>query len=546
MFPFLALPLPSMPGPRFAAEPMVLGGLGISPTTQVEQAATKQGLRLVTSRHDAFLFASHAVANWFTDVAEGVYWNPLDRSVKPASAEGARVHAMSAGLEFTITGPALHNDLLGIQPLYWMQSGEGVMFSNWMGALTAMRGDLNEDDAAWTSTLLVGFAPIGRTVFREVSSLPPNSTLSVTGGKPQVISDPLDIPVGTGSDLIPAIRQALPPPRQPAVYTLSGGWDSRLLASIASGRRLGRRIETWTTGKDDGAGIDLYLARPVARALRSDHYERLPGIDYWPASVDEALTRFEYSTWDHVWLAPLASAVRQRRRPVVDGLAGDVLLKGLFQDPEDDRKGSSVDARRGLWLKLGGRFSQNDVVWSDEALRRFENAFEDFDSSIQGLRDQTTWQTLTVLVTRTARTIGLSPLRLFGPEVPIYLPFVTLPVLASALGPDVHPHRGSDFYRALISSISPKLGGLPSTNDEGIEAPEVHRIGHLETPALEKMVETIRDQGPALELLGPGMRNAIAAGDPDALRGAMARYHSRVLWSVHAYAAWRTAHGMPG
>ncbi len=536
-----------MPGaPSFVAEPLVLGGLAVPPTAQVEQAAARHRLRLLTSRPDAFLFASHEVGNWRSGAEEGAYWNPLDRSVKPVSSEGARVHAMAAGWTFTGAGPALHNDLLGIQPLYWTRFGNGALFSNWMGALTELCGDLSEDEQAWASTFLVGFAPIGRTVFREISSLPPNSTLRVIGGKPYVTSAPLDVPAGTGSDLIPAIRQALPPPRQPAVYTLSGGWDSRLLATIASVRRLGRRIETWTTGKDDGTAVDLYLARPVARALGSDHYERMPGLDYWPGSVDEALTRFEFSTWDHVWLAPLASAVRERKLPVVDGLAGDVLLKGLFQDPEDDRAGSSVDARRGLWFKLGGRFSQNDVVWSDEALRRFESAFDDFDESTQGFRDQSTWQTLTVLVTRTARTIGLSPLRLFGPEVPIYLPFVTLPVLASALGPEVHPARGSDFYRALISSISPKLGALPSTNDKGIETPEVRRIGHLETPALKKVVETIRAQGPALELLGHGMREAIGAGDPDALRGSMARYHSRALWSVHAYAAWRTVHGMPG
>lgn len=525
---------------------MVLGGLGLAPPPQVEQAAIRHGLRLVISKPEVFLFASQGVTPWRTDVAEGAYWNPLDRSVQVSSSEDARIHAMAASLEHSHAGAALHNDLLGIQPLFWTELGDGALFSNWMGALTEVRGDLTEDVEAWTSTFLVGFAPIGRTIFREISSLPPNGTLRVTDGKVLATSAPLEVPDGRGADLIAAIRQALPPPRQPAVYTLSGGWDSRLLAAIASGRRMGRRIETWTTGKDDGVAADLYLARPVARALGSDHYERLPGLDYWPASVDEALARFEYSTWDHTWLVPLASAVRGRQRPVVDGLAGDVLLKGLFQEPDDDRSGSSADARRRLWLDLGGRFSRNDVVWSEPALQRFETAFDHFDETIQGFLDQSTWQTLTVLVTRTARTIALSPLRLFGPEVPVYLPFVTLPVLAAALGPDVHPRRGADFYRTLITTVSAKLGALPSTNDEKNEEPEIHPVGHLTPAALGKVVETIRAQGPALELLGEGMRTAITAGDPEALRKSMARYHSRVLWSVHAYAAWRTAHGMPG
>lgn len=516
----------------------------MAPPAVLQKAIARHALKQVVSRHDGFLLASHGAKPWRAAGEHGWHWHPLDRHAQVGSMREAQTNAMSSGLAFTQTGATLHNDLLGIQQLFWTQVDIGVLFSNSMRVLADSRQGLTENDEAWASTLLLGFAPLGTTIFNEIHSLPPNGTLRFVEGRAVVTGAPLDIPTTGKASLIPAIRRGLPPRRSRTSFTLSGGWDSRLLAAVAAERRLGRRLETWTTGKDDGVALDLDLARPVAELLGTDHNELMPPIDFWPASAKEALTRFDHSTWDHVWLAPLAEAVRRRGKPVVDGIAGDVLFKGLFQDPEDDSDGKTRDSRHKLWLALGGRFSQDHDAWSPEALPRLQTAFESFDHSIRDLLDRPEWQTLAVLVTRTARTIALSPLRLFGPEVPVYLPFVTLPVLSAALGPDIHPNRGAEFYRRLIASVSPEIAALPSTNDDGVVGEQKRFRGHAQSEALSSVIEVIGAQEPALELLAAPMRSAIVSGDPEALRNSLGRYRARVLWAVHSYASWRQVHGI--
>ncbi len=532
-----------MPGyPRFLAEPRVLGGIGVPPPSTLEELIARHELKPVVLRPDGFLYATHGAMPWQTAEEHGWHWHPLDRHAEVGSMKDAQVHAMSSGIAFTTSGPTLHNDLLGIQPLFWTHVDSGVFFSNWMRMLAVLHHNLTEDEEAWASTLLLGFAAPGATVFREICSLPPNGTLRFVQGQAVVAGASLDITTNDRPAVIRAIRRGLPPRRQPAAYTLSGGWDSRLLAAIASERPFGRKLETWTTGKDDGVALDLDLARPVAKVLKTDHHELMPPPEFWPGSAGEALTRFDHSTWDHVWLEPLAASVRRRERPVVDGLAGDVLFKGLFQDPEEDRKGHSRDARYRLWLNLGGRFVEDREAWSPVALGRFETAFESFDQSIQDLLEQPGWQTMAVLVTRTARTIALSPLRLFGPEVPVYLPFISLPVLSAALGPGIHPHRGSDFYRSLIGSVSPRLAALPSTNDDGLAGRTGRPRGHDQPESLAAMIDIIKAQEPALDLLAAPMRSAIVSEDVEALHSSLGKYRARVLWGVHAYASWRQAY----
>ena len=78
---------------------------------------------------------------------------------------------------------------------------------------------------------------------------------------------------------------------------------------------------------------------------------------------------------------------------VVDGLAGDVLFKGLFQDPAADTKGSSLRERHELWGRLGGGRSLRADVWTAEALTVFDElAFPSFDAYISPLVADSTWQ----------------------------------------------------------------------------------------------------------------------------------------------------------
>src|SRR5690606_25065455 len=62
--------------------------------------------------------------------------------------------------------------------------------------------------------------------------------------------------------------------------TLSGGWDSRLLAALATLRRK-RPPVAWTTSPDNGLDRDLTLAPAVAAELGIRHHTVVPGPEAW-------------------------------------------------------------------------------------------------------------------------------------------------------------------------------------------------------------------------------------------------------------------------
>jgi Asparagine synthase len=409
--------------------------------------------------------------------------------------------------------------------------------------LTSFAGSLTLDPRSWPSILLLGFPTPGLSQFREVHTIPAASVVRLVAGKWSLFTSEVDIQ-GEAADfesIIEKLRLGIPM-RTGGTYTLSGGWDSRLLLGIAAGQGR-RRINAWTTSPDDGLDLDLSFARGVAETLRVNHHELVPDEDSWPGSARRAMTRMNHATWQHVWLEPLASSLRRPRRKVVDGIGGDVLFKGLLQVAEDDSSGASVVARRRLWQRLGGRYSDNADVWSSEARRLFtEVGFDEFDKSVRGMRDAPGWQTLAILTTRTARGIACSPLRLFGPEAEVFMPFVRLPVLRQALGPSVHPHRSKDFYRKLLESVIPVMATLPSTNDGRTDVQPITTRRSTHPKAIAAVASMIAHDESALGLLGEGLRSAVALNDITALTTAM-RWHTptRALHAAYCYASWRSA-----
>ena len=253
---------------------------------------------------------------------------------------------------------------------------------------------------------------------------------------------------------------------------------------------------------------DVSIARTVAEHLGSDHRETTPTLSQQRLDLLSALSRFHHSTWLHPWLEPLASGIRKQQHPIVDGLGGDILLKGLLQVPDHDQSGKDSNARYALWQRLGGRSALQEDVWSSAARAMFnEFAFEDFDNAIAPYTESPIWQTLAILMTRTARGISLSPMRLFGPEVRVFLPFLSRASLTAALSPQIHRVRGAEFYRKLISSVDADLGLIPSTNDEQVRSEMKTQKVAYHPMTLKQIANTVTRFDPAIGLLGPRLRD---------------------------------------
>lgn len=524
--------------PTFDHEPLVLGLLGENADGRIAALAGRIGLRRVVSETGLTIYASARLRRWRGTGTGGWYWNPLGPQIRVRSVSDIRHHCRAAGV---VRGDrwSLINDALGLQPLHYVQIGDSVVFTNWVPMLRPLIPTPRPDPVGWAGHMLLG-APIpGRSLLEGVSTLPPAAEISPGPGGPRITHHDISHPkAGTVDDLLAALRSALPRGRSPLSLTLSGGWDSRLLAALLVTSR--RRAEAWTTSPDDGLDLDLDLSGPVAKRLGLDHRVVVQSESSWPSSAAEARRRFGHATWMHPWLIPLAAEVRRSGRVVVDGIGGDVLLKGLLQDPDADSQGTDPQRRSELYDRLGGSRLKAEGLWSRRCVDVFtEVGMRAFDDATDRFSDLEQWQAASILVTRTARCIALSPLRLFAPEVPVRTPFLDEAALSIALGTTIHRQRSGAFYRELIDRVVDGLGSLPSTNDP--KPPGQVRSPRRQTQpeALAALVEPIRRVDAAIELLGGCLRGPVLAGDLTAVSEAIERGPAlNVLQAVATFADW--------
>lgn len=427
---------------------------------------------------------------------ESVTWG----SVFPASAEVKNWRALSeaaglAGLTKRPDGWCLFTDSLGLHPVYHRTIGDITYFASNIDLLV-IEEPLTADWEAWASTMVLG-ATIGQsTAFREIRRLQAASGLIVNRHGVAAVNYEPDWfsyqGAGTPAQLIETLEHALPDigTPAPADIPISGGWDSRLLAGLAV-EKFPRRLRSWTTGQDDGRELDLAFAPDVAEALRLRHKIVRQPASGWPELAIEARSRMQYETWMHVWLIPLARVLHRRSVGVIDGLAGDVLVKGLFVDRHLLGLGSAE--RLDLaFQRIGGRadrflpFMRPDIAESvvGSARAAFQRVAERYEGHINQVA-------LAVLNTRTSRAISLAPLRLFGPETKVWMPYVHPRFMGISLAIDPHVKLDGALSRELLRLVAPSIAELPSTNDSGRKPARTLRRLSGSPEAVSWMVETI-------------------------------------------------------
>jgi hypothetical protein len=248
---------------------------------------------------------------------------------------------------------------------------------------------------------------------------------------------------------------------------LSGGWDSRLLAGLAS-RHAPDGLTAWTVSADDGTERDLRLAGPVADGLGIAHRLVIPGSAAWLAEWHPARGRLQCQTWLHTWMAPLARVLRRRGLPVLDGLAGDVLLFGSSLAGGAIQQEADPRARRRAFLAglVGGRLADAGILAPAAARWLTDTVRESYLTATDHLDGYPDVITASQLLTRTTRAIAACPTWLLGPEVPVEVPFLHPDVLTAALRIPAKRKEGGRFYRELLEQVcGPRVASLPSTRD---------------------------------------------------------------------------------
>lgn len=414
------------------------------------------------------------------------------------------------GLAVTSEGIRLFSGATGLGALYFRQFGSGIAFSSEPDPLIDLAA-VSTNWKAWTDILTLGYPQGASSTVEQVSRLEPASSVVLDDDVLRVQPyDPYWARVEQAEvsppEVVEHFHAAMPGFTHPSV-TLSGGWDSRLLACLIK-QHTSRPFDAWTIATDDGFEQDLALAGPVAEALSANHSTRQQPEDLEPTEASYRWRVF-YETWFHTWLEPLASELRQRRQQVLDGLGGDVLFKNLLvsaacvKEPDPNRQMDLV------WESLNANASTNNPnVWGTEFLEAARSSRTRFDESIRthiiGLDAA---PTLAVLMTRSIRGIAPSPMWLFGPECDVATPFTARSVIEVALSVPLEAKIDGRFYRQLLGEVAPDVAALPSTNDTP-KPPPRERVA-LSPKNMSAYARSIVRSSDAMRLLPPALASLV-------------------------------------
>lgn len=230
----------------------------------------------------------------------------------------------------------LYRDRAGIKPLYYFFDGHNFAFASELKALRALCGDASfqTDETALYDFFTYGYVPTPKSLFRNVSKLPPASCLVFDARRKKIesISRYWELPVGNPSSdtleeaaararelLRESVREQLVAD-VPVGCFLSGGIDSSIVTAEAASAK--PDVETFSVGFDDPAHSETQYARQVAEAFDTRHsqstFRRLPTarqMDVLHALYDEPFA--DTSAFPTSQVSELA------RRSVTVALSGD-------------------------------------------------------------------------------------------------------------------------------------------------------------------------------------------------------------------------------
>ncbi|WP_405145193.1 asparagine synthetase B family protein [Sphaerisporangium sp. NBC_01403] len=531
--------------PEYAARPYVCGAIGAYDPARLELLRDAgPPVREVHRAQDAALLSSSPLSSYGEDAGRFAW---AERGPGGAMSWWAAGETWETpGLIDEPDAVTLHTGAFGLIDVYYLADGDAIYFAGGIEPLLALARrpyEVNWD--AWAAILKLTYPLLEDTPYREVRRLPgstalvwsrPARRITVEKRTPRwVREEPFDRGV-TAGDIVALLHEALKPfDDRPLLVPVSGGYDSRLLASVATARKMD--VESWTTSPDDGLDNDIDFARYITRELGISHRIVPQDPAAYPDEARWAARRLEYLTSHHAWYSPFAREVHKAGRAVVDGLAGGPLMKNFLITADAVGAGSSADRQAALLAALATgephlpMLSAPALAFVDD---RVGAAFSQATSMLRGHRSELP---LSVLHTRTARGIARSPVNLVGPEATPVFPFLYPDFFDATLSVPVDRKEGGKFYREILRAANPRVAALPSTNGA---------LPHRRVP--------LRSNGPAARewnhrmllkaatvqgLMSERMLDVIARG-PDALT-AFGSWNSRFwLRGLVLFGSWLT------
>ncbi|GAA2865977.1 hypothetical protein GCM10010517_25380 [Streptosporangium fragile] len=368
---------------------------------------------------------------------------------------------------------ALHAGGLGLVDVYYLFRDGAVYFSSLLEPLLSLvRTPYDVDWEAWASIIQLTFPLRDDTPYTQVRRLAGSSALIFEPGSGRISTErrlprwlreePYEAGRAAG-EILEILHEVYKEfDGRPLLVPVSGGYDSRLLCSVAVAR--GADVESWTTSPDDGTDTDIVFAKAITRELGVRHRVIPQDPAAYPDDALAAARRLEFLTPHHAWYTPFAREVHRAGRTLVDGLAGGPLLKNFMVSGAALEASTQAERKAALLgsLALGAPsvpfLSEQAEAWITDTVR---HAFAESTSMLNGHRAELP---LSVLHTRTARGIARSPVNLVGPEASFAAPFIHPDFFDAALSVGVARKDRGRFYREVLYAANPRVAALPSTN----------------------------------------------------------------------------------
>jgi len=383
----------------------------------------------------------------------------------------------------------LGTDPLGLAPFLYKVEGEHVFFSTHQTFFKFLCfPHLAINWQAVFEILVIGHAIGNKTLLRDVNALPPGcrllcrpggSVLQRYASLPQkdhvravTLPEAVDILYEHLADKCYAYARFTP---KPIAAFLSGGWDSRLLASMFSSLR--SLAITFTSQQQlrfhDRLISEKKIARQVADYLHVGNRFVAP-VYRSPRTRDKRARMLDYCTWFHDWAFTLSEHLPRDEFVFCDGLLGDVLLRGLFVTSELHRCAINEDRQRAVeilhsqYIRGFNTYTRGIEEWKSviepALLDRFARMLmEELSEEIHSTNGDE-FVTFFFLRNRSRRGISPLPRLILGRKGGIFFPFSDPGFLQKALSIPADLRRGFPLYRELLERSKPGLSLIPSTN----------------------------------------------------------------------------------
>lgn len=376
----------------------------------------------------------------------------------------------------------LATDRYGMWPLYYMKLGKGVVFSTSLDLLAyTTPGPIYLNPHAAAEFLHLHYCLGDKTLVKEISRLTQGSVekfnLREGGHSKEEYFNYKELPCSKDKEktlsvshlselLSMSVLRRLKHDKE-IVCLLSGGYDSRTLSGLLVRHKV--PFYTLTTYSDAGVLDDPEGARLVADALGLENtYFPLPR-DYLQLYWKAMSLATDFSTTMLSWLIPLAQRHRHLGAVNYDGIAGDVVLKGLYVRQSDldlleqrDTQAlvDSMMTLHGYGFVLDRAISEPfRKQWKESIRSTLEEEMLLFDNHPNSL-------SFFVLRNRTRRAIAASPCCLLSNRLENMAPFLDFQFFNAAMSIPPASKIGGRIYKEMIKSVDFRLSDIPSSNDE--------------------------------------------------------------------------------